>query len=74
MEDNTFYNETLELLNKNYEKYGDDVVNEAKRLLKSGGIDRNNHSRSMLLKAAYNNIADSYFLGNPKDYINLRKF
>ena len=74
MEDNTFYEETLEMLNKNYEKYGDDVVNEAKRLLKSGAIDKNYHSRSMLLKAAYNNIADSYFLGNPQDYINLRKF
>jgi len=72
--ENAFYNETLQMIEENRLKTGSLVANECIRLLNSGAIDKNYHSRSDLFKAAFQSIADSYWISNAKDYHNLRKF
>ena len=69
-----FYNETLQMIEDNRKEFGNLVANEAIRLLNSGGIDRNDHNRSTLFKVAFENISDSFFKANTREYRNLLTF
>lgn len=51
-------------------------VEEVKRLLTSGGINRDDHNRGLLFGVALENIADTYLRGEKKTraYKNLVRF
>ena len=55
----------------------EDFVREVARLLNSGALDRDWHSRGLLFGIAIENISDKYFLSGArrsKDYRNLKSF
>jgi len=69
-----FYNETLKMIEEERLSVGNLVANEAIRLLNCGAIDRNYHNRSTLFKVAFENVADTFYKANIREYNNLRKF
>ena len=51
------------------------IIYELKRLLSSGAVDQEFHSRGMLYGVALENVADNYVRGERKsrDYRNLKR-
>ena len=67
---------TLDMAAKRKGEIAEQFEDEVKRLLQSGGIDPDDHSRGMLFGVALENIADNYLRGDrqKKDYKNLKRF
>jgi hypothetical protein len=69
----TYFEETVELIAKRKTEIADKWETECLRLLASGAVDRQNHSRGDLFGVALENISERYVL-RTKEYKNLRKF
>ena len=72
----TFEDETMEIAITRSEQLQTAFVEEVRRLLKSGALDREHHNRSLLFGVAIENIADNYLRGdrNLREYKNLKCF
>lgn len=68
--------ETVEITRERVAGIEEQIIAEVQRLLKSGGIDPENHSRGLLIGVAIENIADKYLDGERKTkaYRNLKCF
>jgi hypothetical protein len=72
----TYREETQLLARKRAEEIKDQFLAEVKRLLDSGAIDPDNHSRGLLFGVALENLADDFIRGEriSREYKNLRRF
>ena len=72
----TYYQETFEMIIEKKYEIAEKFEKECMRLLKSGGIDRESHSRGLLFGMALENMADNYLMGDrkTKEYKNLKHF
>lgn len=68
-----YFDETLEMITKKKLEIAEKFENECVRLLGSGALDKNSHSRAVLFGVALENIADGY-RDNSKEWKNLRHF
>ena len=68
--------ETLLIAEERKRSIAAEVLVEVDRLLRSGGIDTDNHSRGLVLGVAVENIADKWLRGERKSaaYRNLKCF
>lgn len=72
-----YYEETLEMIKERKQEIADRFEQECIRLLNSGAIDKEDHSRGTLFGVAIENISEDYLRGyNRKtaDYKNLKRF
>jgi hypothetical protein len=71
-----YYEETLNMIEERKNYIAEKFKTECIRLLKSGAVDKENHSRGLLFGVAIENIADGYLRGErkTKNYKNLRCF
>lgn len=72
----SYYEETLQIIEERKEDIAAKFVEECKKLLKSGAIDRESHNRGLLFGVAVENIADNFLRGErkSKEYKNLKCF
>jgi hypothetical protein len=70
---NTYAEETIRIACEASIK--ENFIEEVARLLNSGGVDKEDHSRGMLFGVALENIADRYLRGErkTKSYRNMRR-
>ena len=76
MHKQTYAEETIQIAEQRARETAEQLVAEVKRLLKSGALDPDSHSRGLLFGVALENIADNYLRGERKsnDYRNLKCF
>ena len=74
MKMNAYSVETMEIAIKRGEELHTKFVEEVRRLLKSGAVDPENHSRGLLFGVALENLADDFLRGERKsrEYRNLK--
>ena len=67
---------TYELATERAEEIHSQFIKEVKRLVQSGAVDRESHSRGLVFGVALENLADLFLRGerNTKSYKNLRRF
>jgi hypothetical protein len=72
----TYRDETLTIAHERAAEIAKQFEEEVARLLRSGGVDPENHSRGMLFGVALENIADGYLRGEraTKSYKNMQRF
>lgn len=68
--------ETLQYAEKQAILLHEKFMDEVRRLLQSGALDRDNHHRGLLFGVALNNVAEGYVRGdqNSKEFKNLSRF
>ena len=68
--------ETIQIAQERAEEIKGKFIEEIERLLRSGAVDPENHSRGMLFGVALENLADGFLRGErkSKSYKNLRHF
>lgn len=67
--------ETITIAEQRADEIRDKFIEEVKRLLASGAVDRESHSRGLLFGVALENITDGFLRGNrDKEYRNLKRF
>ena len=71
-----FYKETLQMIEERKHEIAEQFQVECLRLLNSGALDKEYHSRGLLFGVAIDNIADNYLRGerDKEDYKNLKCF
>jgi len=71
----TYAEETMEIVSDRVRDLPNMVVNEVQRLLASGQINRENHSRGLLIGVAIENVADLWLRGErfKAPYRNLKR-
>jgi hypothetical protein len=76
MSEQSFKQETIKMVAKRKTEIADKWEQECLRLLKSGAIDPEDHSRGTLFGVALENMADNYLRGERQksDYKNMKKF
>ena len=76
MANKTYYEETLEMIQERKQELAEAFEAECNRLLNSGALDKESHSRGLLFGVAVENISDNYLRGERKnkDYKNLKCF
>jgi hypothetical protein len=71
----TYADETIELAITRADELHTQFVAEVKRLLKSGAVDSENHSRGLLFAVVLENMADSFSIDRKSgEYKNLKCF
>jgi hypothetical protein len=72
----TYKDETIEIAIKRADDLHTQFVDEVKRLLNSGAVDVDSHSRGLLFGVALENLADGFLRVDrkSKEYKNLKHF
>jgi hypothetical protein len=72
----TYADETMEIAITRGEELQTKFVEEVRRLLKSGAVDGESHSRGLLYGVALENLADDFLRSERKneEYKNLKHF
>ena len=72
----TYETETKEIARERAEELLSKFVIEVDRLLKSGAVNTESHSRGLLFGVALENLADDFLRGEKKskEYRNLKRF
>lgn len=70
-----FDKETISIAENLRDTISEKFVNEVKRLLNSGGVNREYYSRGLLFGVALENIAENYLVSKTtKEYKKLKRF